>query len=377
METVVARSIDAFTAPEWNRLFAAELEDWSYYKAVEDAALPGFELAYLGLRHEGELCAVAPAFASDYRIDTTLEGPLRHATDVVARLLPRLLTVRLLALGSPVSECCHVGFAPGASPAERRRWLDALLAAAESLAAEKRVGMFAVKDAAETAASPWDEACARLRLRRLPGLPTASLELPYANVEQYLSTLSKATRRDVRRKLAAAKNVRIEWRREIDDALPEVIRLYRATLARSAQRFEELTPKYFQSVLARMGERASCVLYRVHGELLAFNLVLHDRTRMIDKYFGMDARSAREHNLYFLSWIENVRYCIEHGLTKYQSGASVYHDKIRLGSRLSANGLWYRHRNRAIDLALASIERVFGLDREDPVPTASARRHPA
>jgi hypothetical protein len=62
--------------------------------------------------------------------------------------------------------------------------------------------------------------------------------------------------------------------------------------------------------------------------------------------------------------MENVRYCIENGLARYQSGQGLEREKRRLGSTLVPNSLWYRHRNRVVDRVFASVERVFSLDRD-------------
>lgn len=43
----------------------------------------------------------------------------------------------------------------------------------------------------------------------------------------------------------------------------------------------------------------------------------------------------------------------------------MHREKLRLGSRLSANWIWYRHRNRALDVLFATMERLFRLDRLD------------
>ena len=47
---------------------------------------------------------------------------------------------------------------------------------------------------------------------------------------------------------------------------------------------------------------------------------------------------------------------------RYQSGQGLEREKLRLGSRLAPNWLWYRHRNSIIDRMFATVERVFKLD---------------
>jgi predicted N-acyltransferase len=212
----------------------------------------------------------------------------------------------------------------------------------------------------------WAHGAKAQHMRRQPGLPTAFLDVRFDNLDDYLASLSKATRKDMRRKLKSATELRVEWRTNIDDIAPEVMRLYTSTYTNAQFSFEELTPEYFLSVLRELEGRANCVTYWLSDKLVAFNLVLHDGKRLLDKFLGMDYAVAREYNLYFCSWFENVRYCIEHHIPLYQSGQGLHAVKLRLGSRLGANWLWYRHRNRVLDAILSVVERVARLDRHDP-----------
>ena len=373
MEAILARSIEAFDRDEWNALFADELEDWSYYRAVEDASLAGFEWIYLAVWDRGRLRAAVPGFVTDYRIDTTLSGPLKRATNAVARVAPRLLGIPLVSLGSPVGEVCHLGFAADTGESERRRIADVLLAKLADFAAQRRIGMIAVKDACGADDALWADACGKRGLRRMPGQATALLDLPFRSLDEYLASLGAGTRRDMRRKLRARDALRIEWRTEIDDVLDRIMALYRATLAHAEYRFEELTPHYFSGVMRAARGRALCATYWLDEALIGFNLVLRNHERLLDKFFGMDDAAGRAHNLYYVSWLENVRYCIENGIARYQSGQGLEREKLRLGSRLAPNWLWYRHRNRIVDRVFASVERAFKLDVAQTPSTPAVR----
>jgi len=364
MEAILARSIEAFDREEWNALFADELEDWFYYRAVENANLAGFEWIYLAVFERGRLRAAVPGFVTEYRLDTTLTGALKRATKAIAHVAPRLLGIPLVSLGSPVGEICHLGFASDANESERRRLVDALLARLFEFASERRIGMIAVKDTSADDDALWSAALGEVGLRRMPGQATALLDVAHRSLDAYLGSLGPSTRRDMRRKLRSREAIRVEWRAEIDDILERVMTLYRATLARAEYQFEELTPAYFSGVMKDPRGRARCATYWLGDKLIGFNLVLMNAHRLLDKFFGMDPELGRAHNLYYLSWMENVRYCIEHGLARYQSGQGLEHEKRRLGSTLVPNSLWYRHRNRIVDRVFASVERAFSLDRD-------------
>ncbi|HEV2606618.1 MAG TPA: GNAT family N-acetyltransferase [Xanthomonadaceae bacterium] len=318
---------------------------------------------------------MVPAFITDYRLDTTLEGSTRTLVSTLARAAPGLLRPRMLALGSPVAETCHLGFAPDMAPSEQAGLLAMILDGCEAHAATAGIRLLAVKDAGQAQADLWEASLSARGMRRQAGLATASLALPYVSIDAYLTTLGRATRKDLRRKQRTRERVRIEWRHDLDGIRDEVARLYRNTRERASMQLEELTPDFFEHVLAELGERAACVCYWFGEELVAFNLLLRDADRLIDKYIGMEYRHARALNLYYLSWMENVRFAIEHGIPVYQSGQGLLGEKVRLGSTLSSNDLWYRHRNRLIDRTMKVAEHALGLHQPTDVkPTAREAR---
>jgi len=377
-ETVAHESIDAFAVEDWNRLFPHELEDHAYLRAVERAGLRDFRYLYIAVREGVRLLAAVPAFLTAYRLDTTVQGSLRRVTECLAKVLPHLLRIPMLSLGSPVTERCRVGFAPDSTTEQRVAWLDSILCHLEAVAASRKVGLLAVKDASveETA---WSQVCPRHGLRALPGLPGATLDIRWNDVEGYFGSLGPATRKDLRRKRRVAAPLRIEWRSDLAGLADDVQRLYRKTLAHAEFTFEELTPAYFENVLREMPGRAFCVTYFEQDRLLAFNLVLRDRERLLDKFLGIDYAAMHHYNLYHVSWLENVRYCIAEGVRVYESGQGLHREKLRLGSTLHPNLLWYRHRNAVLDAALARLERLARLDRFDdarpaPPPVPSPAR---
>lgn len=362
---LVARTITEFEPAAWNRCFPGELEDWGYYRATEVAGIEGFELRYVAVIECGQPVAIVPAFHTSYRLDTTVQGPARRLTGRLNTLFPRLMVLRLACLGSPVAETCHLGFAPEIPDDRKGELLARLVAAFERDALAAGIRLHGVKDAAGAQQILWGAVLGR-RYQRMPGLPTATLALPFADLDSYLATLGKATRKDMRRKLRATGTVRVVYRRHIDDVLDQVTELYEQTRARSDLQFEHLGPAWFTGVLDAAGERGGCFLYWVGERLAAFNLVLHDGERMIDKFIGLDGVLGRQHNLYFLSWMTNVEFCLAQGIGCYQSGQAEYGPKKRLGSRFSPNWIWFRHAGPLVNCLLTIVARLMRLDRYDP-----------
>ncbi|MDB5425090.1 MAG: hypothetical protein JWQ29_2506, partial [Phenylobacterium sp.] len=348
-ELRVIDSLAQVDRARWDRLFPGVLEGYDYLMAVEAAGLAGFRWRYLLLEEGDGLLAAAPAFLTDYALETTLAGPARRVADGLKRVAPEALTLRLACLGSPCTETVLLGFDPAVAEDRRPPLLGQLLTGLEQVAVETRCGLMGIKDVPQGEGALWDAAAAPLGYRAIPSLPSACLDIDFASLDVYLDRLSPGTRRDMRRKLRALDEVRVEVRVDIDDVLDRVMALYRETRARAEMALEDLTPAYFQGVLARMPGRAFCTLYWRDGDLLAANLLLQDGDTLLDKFFCMDAERGRPLNLYFLSWFTNVRLCLERGLRRYQSGQAGYENKLRLGSSLIRTANYFRHRNALLN----------------------------
>jgi hypothetical protein len=369
-QCMVAEAVAAYDRDAWNRCFPGEIEGWDYHYAVDAAGLPKFKLLYAAIVDDGRVIAAVPAFCTFYRLDTTVQGPLKRITEWLAARWSRVLSLQLLSIGSPVTETAQLGFEPGVAESEKPALLAELVAELMAYADANRIGLIAVKDARDADLALWREALPDFQ--RMAGLPTAVLSLPYPSLDAYFASLSSATRKDMRRKRKAEREIRIERRTSLDGLIGRVMDLYGQTVARSDLAFERLPIGFFTSVLSSMPDRSHCVLYWHGDELLAFNLAVESADRLIDKFIGTDDR-ARDYNLYFLSWIENVRYCIGRGIPVYQSGQAGYAAKLRLGSNLQLNWNFFRHRNPVLNAVLGVVARLVRLDRFDPEIRAAVR----
>lgn len=347
----------------WDACFKTDIERYDYLLAVEQAGLAGFEWRYATVSYCGTIVAAAPVFLCDYRLETTMErGKLTSFVERVRKKFPRFLSLRLACVGSPCTECASIGMhsdIPGLWDADL---MSLLLRYTEQWAQKSGYGLFALKDVPTPLTPALSEAVHRQALVAMPGLPTAWLRIDFPDIETYLSRLSASTRKDMRRKCRTASEVTVERVTNLGDMLPRFLELYHDTRNRSEWQFEELTADYFTGVLSRLPDNAFCTVYRVGDDILAFNLLLHDGDRLIDKFFCMDAERGRPYNLYYLSWFENLRFCLERGLSRYQSGQAYYQNKLRLGSTLTINSMFFKHRNRIVHTVLSSVSPFFSDD---------------
>ena len=138
--------------------------------------------------------------------------------------------------------------------------------------------------------------------------------------------------------------------------------MYLDTRSRSEWQFETLTKDYFRLVLEKMPENSFCNIYYAAGKPIGANMFLTSDEILLDKYFCAKADEAREYNLYFISWIENIKHCIKHGIKRYDAGQAGYENKIRLGCDLNLNWLYFRHRNIFVNALLRLASPLLAAD---------------
>lgn len=378
LEVGVYRTIRDIPQPAWDACFPGDPESWAYYVAIEESGFAAFSWAYLVAREGESLVSVVPAFITDYGLDTTIQGAMRAALEPVLRRLRKLLTVRLVCLGSPHADKCHLGFSPHVAAEHRYYVVVRLLETLDEFAAAQGIGLIGAKDLAEgDLACGVGEAFTIAGFTRQPGLPNAVLGIP-ASEDAYFAQLSAATRREVHRKLKRGSAVQLEVRRGPQglDLVPQMAALYDAQRAGSKvdfDQFETLTPAYFRAVLERLGEAAIVFAYLHEDRLIAFNLCYHTEHIFIDKFIGFSQPIARTLNLYVLSWMNNVRYCIANRIPALQTGQTGYAMKLRMGSELRDSWICFRHRNRVLDLLLRLAGPLLAADRHEGDLTSDRR----
>lgn len=356
-EVRVIDSLAQVDRVQWTALFPGEIEDYDYLTAIERSGLVGFRWRYVLAFDNGALVAAAPAFLTDYPLETTLTGVGRRLADVLGRLAPGLLTLRLACIGSPCTEKALIGIAPSVDPALRGALVNALVGGFEAAARRERCSLIGLKDMVENGRPGWGARA--LGYRAIASLPIAHLDIDFPDLDRYCARLTPSARKDMRRKLRALDRVRIEIRTDVDDVMERIMALYAETRGRAEISLEALTPAYFRGVLREMPGRALFVLYFDGDDLLAANLLLQDGATLLDKYFCMDGVRGRAFNLYFLSWFTNVRLCLEAGWTRYDAGQAAYDVKLRLGSRLTPTFNYFRHCNPVLNALLRLAAPLF------------------
>ena len=353
----ISFSAAKFEETLWDKLLANDAESYRYHLAFEIGKIEGFKTGYVAVKRGGVIVCIAPYFITDYRLDTTVQGALKNVLTKIRDYLPNLFSIRLLCVGSPITDSCKIGIAND-YPFDGDM-LTALNGELEKIADRENISVIAFKDVLENQALNFNAPLQKLGFTEVANMPVASNLIKYSSLDEYLNSLSYSMRKNLRRKLKSKQHVRIE---EYSGAPPDInaiYALYLQTYEQSELKFEKLTLEFFESISGLMPNNCRFVLYYAENQLIAFNCLLHRNGVLLDKYIGMQQALAQKYNIYFLSWLHNIEMCIRDGFHTFQSGQASYETKIRLGASLTPTSIFFRHRNILLNQPLKLLSRVL------------------
>ena len=350
----------------WKHAFHSKCKDHRYYEIVEETLEGGFEYHYLVLEDDsGNARTIQPVFFVRQNLVEGVPGKISSIVDRVRKIFPRFLMMRVLMVG------CAAGTGDLAACDERdETWVaNALQARLSSYAKQNKASLVVLKDFPATY---------RLELEtfpingyaRIPSMPMTRLPLRYNTWDEYFRTLSKATRKDLRRKFRKAERapkIEMEVVSDIAPLVDEIHPLYLAVHERSPFKFETLTKDYFRTIGQRMPDRARFFIWRQQGKIVAFSFCLVCDDKIYDECIGLDYSVALDLHLYFYTLRDIISWALEQGLKYYYSNPLNYEPKRHLDCELVPLDLYVMHTNSLLNPIFRRLIKYLGPTRQDPV----------
>src|ERR1700719_146606 len=180
----------------WKRALQSKCKDHRYYEIVEATLECGFEHHYLALEpRSGDVLAIQPVFFVRQNLVEGVPGKIRSIVDAVRKVFPRFLTMRVLMVGCAAGEG-HLG----ACDAKDQLWLaEGLHGTLRNYARQNKASLVVLKDFPANS-RPALATFSANGYTRVPSMPMTRLALDYQSFDEYLSKLSYATRKGLRRK---------------------------------------------------------------------------------------------------------------------------------------------------------------------------------
>jgi predicted N-acyltransferase len=350
----------------WKRAFENKCKDHRYYEIVEETLKDGFEHHYLLTEDDsGNARVIQPVFFVRQNLVEGVPGKISSMVVRVRQIFPRFLTMRVLMVG------CAAGTGDlGACDERDKAWVaNALQASLSTYARRNKASLIVLKDFPATYRSELKTFSSN-GYARIPSMPMTRLSLHYHNWDEYFRTLSKATRKDLRRKFRKAERapkLEMEVVSDITDLVDEIYPLYLAVHERSPLKFETLTKDYFRAIGQRMPDRARFFIWRQLGRIVAFSYCLVCNDKIYDECIGLDYGVALDLHLYFYTLRDIISWALEQGLKYYYSNPLNYEPKLHLDCELVPLDLYVMHTNPLLNPIFRRLIKYLGPTRHDPV----------
>ncbi len=358
--------LNSVSNSEWTKLFPGFPDSLEMINLIQRSGFDGFNFHSIIVKQEDKPILFLPLFETNYNISRMMDKEPRKIFNTLAGWMPNLLCPKVLGVGFVEGEWGQIGYDSSINKKTMEEAWDMALEALDSLALGLNADIISfVSFNAESG-----EIIPIKKLEEftnVPGLPCARLPIKFNTLEDYINSLSSSMRKDIRRKIRESSDVKIIRTSNIKPYLETIYQFYLKLVERSNLVFGIHRPSFFDHV-CELVPGAEYVLYFADEKLIGFKLNVVKPDCMIDKYFGMDPVFGRKYNLYFISWIENIRYCIENKIPLYNAGQAEEDVKSRLGTQLLPSVILFKHKNPYIQWLLNKLKKQLSYEFKTNLP---------
>jgi len=364
IELKIVRKIEELPIGDWNKVFPNVVENYYFFKTLDESNLSQFKFFYLLAYNKGVPIAATSCFIMNFPLDIAVSGKLKWFTGLMNKFFHSLLNPRILICGLPMGQG-RIGVAGDPETA-----MKAVCKGMEQIADEEEVNIIAFKDFIAGDGVILDKFIGA-GFVRIDSLPSTDMDINFSNFEQYLKTLSSVSRSGIKRKfkeIDGKLKIDLEITGKLDDAvLSEVYALYLQTYDKQELGLEKLTVDFFRSVSKNMPDETKFFLWRIDKKLAAFAFCLVSGDYFIDYYLGFDYSIAFKYHLYFVRFRDILNWCIDHKIRKYEMGPTGYEPKRRLGFKLVPLSIYVKHRNKFVNPIFKIISHAVKPSNFQPV----------
>jgi hypothetical protein len=340
--------LDGVSVTELGRLFPEPSVTPHFLSLLQESGIDGFNLRSIVVLKDDAPILFLPLFETRFNLSTFMKGWIKKSLNLAGRLIPSVFQPRVLSVGSLVGEWSEIGIDPQIDEGTLVAACEMAFNTLQTLAVELKSDIVALYNFNQYGKLPGD---VFKKFNRVQYRSCARLPINFNSMEEYLGRLSRATRKNLRRKMRAAPEVRVIRSRTIFPFLDSIYKLYLKTVERSPMALGAHNRLFFEKICERV-PGAEYTLYFVQEELAAFNLLVVRQEAMVDKFFCMDYGLGRKYNLYVLSWFENVRTCVEQKIPVYYAGQGTEKTKSHLGAMFIPSFILFKHRQPVFDRLL-------------------------
>ncbi len=347
--------LDGVSAAELGRLFPEPSITAPLMSLLQESGIDGFDLASIVVLKDGVPVLLLPIFETRLDLSSFVPGRIKTVLKTAGRLLPSIFRPSILGVGMVEGEWSEIGVDPCLDEDGLDRAMKVAIDALNLLAAERASDIIVFYNYNEYSRLP---GVVFKIFNRVHYRACTRLQIDFSGMEEYLRSLSRAARKDLHRTMLVAPEVRILRSSMVRPFLDRIYEIYLKTVARCPSALGRHNPLFFEKFCERIPD-AEYTLYFVREELVAFNLLVVKQEALADQFFCMDYELGRRYFLDVLSWLENIRTCLERKIPLLYAGQGSEKTKTHLGAKLIPSFILFKHRWNILDRILAGQSAVM------------------
>ncbi|MFH1199413.1 MAG: GNAT family N-acetyltransferase [Candidatus Omnitrophota bacterium] len=356
----ISKKIEELPAGDWNKIFPPALENYFFFKTLDESGLKQFSFFYILIYENNAPVAATSCFTMNFPFDVTVSGWLKK----VLRPFKKILSPRVLMCGLPMGQG-RIGI-----KGDQEAIMDVICDSLETIARNERASVIIFKDF-NSSYNNTLMPLSRKGFFKIESLPSTEMDVNFGSFEGFLKSLDSVSRSDLRRnfrKVDAKARLDLEITNVLsDEVLDQAYALYLQVLNNHEVSLEELTRDFFKNISKNMPGEARFFLWRLNGRLVAFAFCLVSGDYFIDYYLGFDYSVSREYYLYFTRFRDLMNWCIGQGIKKYEMGPTGYEAKKKLGFSFIRLYFYIKHRNPVMNFIFKALGPVLSPKNFEPI----------
>lgn len=334
IRAVVYETINDVEPAVWDSLLEEKSIAFShaFWKIAEESRLNDFHYRYV-LFVDSDDQPVGHAAFYVVTTDIAIFSPprLRRWLEVVRRIFPNFLKLKMLECGTPMTiNSPPVVLHPDLGAEEI---VDALHKALREYARRDRVFLIILRDF-ESQQGQWEGMLSDKGYHWIKGLPNTYLDICWESIEQYHGSLKSYYRSKINNHLRknAELGVRHDLLEDFADLADELCRQWLIVHERANEfQREVLTPDFYRELALRLNGSAKILRFFRGEAFIGHALLLHDHDTLRWLYFG---RSEPVNDSLYLYVIQAViKAGIELKAKRIEMGLTTYSVKLDVGAR--------------------------------------------
>ncbi|MGD0238016.1 MAG: hypothetical protein ABSC55_26230, partial [Syntrophorhabdales bacterium] len=193
--------LDGVPAAELGRLFPEPSITAALLSLLQESGIDGFNLRSIVVLKDDTPILLLPLFETCFDLSTFVEGWIKKLLKVAGRLIPLLFQPRVLGVGLLVGESSEIGIDPHIDAGTLEAAYKTAFGALQTLAAELKSDIVALYNFNHYGNLPGDIFD---KFNKVQGQSCARLPINFNSLEEFLARLSRAARKDLRRKMRAS-----------------------------------------------------------------------------------------------------------------------------------------------------------------------------